>query len=147
MVRRWSWTSMSSCAVYAHAIENLLTEEQQSILNQTTADIDRLQQGDQQRTRARLVTLAVWLICSSWQDITTLVNPLISKATDSWSKHVTPSTLSVFHEDGHWERISEKAEANLLKRTYKSPDATTSWSAMMGSLGDGMYHGWLACTR
>lgn len=91
--------------------ENLLTEEQQSILKQTTADIDRLQ-----------------------QDITTLVNPLL-KATDSWSKHVTPSTLSVFQEDGHWERISEKAEANLLKRTYKSPDAT-SWSAMMGSLGD-----------
>lgn len=41
---------------WAHAqytIENLLTEEQQSILNQTTADIDRLQQGDHHGIRVR----------------------------------------------------------------------------------------------
>lgn len=34
-------------------LENLLTEEQQSILKQTTADIDRLQQGEHQRVRVR----------------------------------------------------------------------------------------------
>ena len=56
-------------------------------------------------------------------DINSLAKPLITAPdgnTFDWSKHVTPSTLSVFQEDSSWNRLPYNPESGLLKRKYLS---------------------------
>ncbi|KAG2225868.1 hypothetical protein INT45_007112 [Circinella minor] len=80
--------------------QDYLTEEQQNILSKKGTEIERLQ-----------------------TDINSLAKPLITApdgSTFDWSKHVTPSTLSVFQEDSSWNRLPYNSESGLLKRKYPS---------------------------
>ncbi|ORY93612.1 SCA7, zinc-binding domain-domain-containing protein [Syncephalastrum racemosum] len=87
-----------------------LTEEQQAILREKGAEIDRLQ-----------------------QDITALSKPLTAAdAGQQWSKHVTPGTLSVFQDAASWEKV--KDDKRMHKPNGKSIQDVSSWKKMRDML-------------
>ncbi|KAI9275465.1 SCA7, zinc-binding domain-containing protein [Phascolomyces articulosus] len=95
--------------------QDYLTEEQQNILSKKGTEIERLQ-----------------------TDINSLAKPLITAPdgnTFDWSKHVTPTTLSVFQEDSSWNRLPYNSESGLLKQKYPSDihnsnNPSSSWKKM-----------------
>ncbi|KAI9315220.1 SCA7, zinc-binding domain-containing protein [Dichotomocladium elegans] len=74
------------------------TEEQKAILAKKEAEIERLH-----------------------KDITALAKPLLAAtATEDWSKHVTPGTLSVFQEESSWDTIAANSENIIFKHSSSS---------------------------
>ncbi|KAF7721238.1 hypothetical protein EC973_005020 [Apophysomyces ossiformis] len=90
---------------------DLLTEEQQQLLKQKGSKIERLQ-----------------------SDINALSKPLLAaEGSTSWSKHVTPGTLSVFQEDSSWNKLVPKTQSGILKRKHSQELLETngsSWKKM-----------------
>ncbi|KAF1805017.1 SCA7, zinc-binding domain-containing protein [Mucor lusitanicus] len=86
---------------YGNTKVDLLSEEQQDVLRNKGSKIERLQ-----------------------SDITQLSKPLLqSEGSLNWSKHVTPATLSIFHDEKSWSGIhtiepKKKTNVKEFKDSY-----------------------------
>ncbi|KAG2192492.1 hypothetical protein INT46_003246 [Mucor plumbeus] len=86
---------------YGNTKVDLLSEEQQDVLRNKGSKIERLQ-----------------------SDITQLSKPLLqSEGSLNWSKHVTPGTLSIFHDEKSWSGIhtiepKKKTNVKEFKDSY-----------------------------
>ncbi|KAI7893130.1 uncharacterized protein EV154DRAFT_159140 [Mucor mucedo] len=91
--------------------KDLLTEEQQDVLRSKVNKIERLQ-----------------------SDINNLSKPLLqSDPMASWSKHVTPNTLSVFQDEKSWNGISNVEIKKSQGKEFR--DATgLAWSTLRDSM-------------
>ncbi|KAG2204799.1 hypothetical protein INT47_004074, partial [Mucor saturninus] len=115
--------------------KDLLTEEQQDVLRSKVNKIERLQSGKERHFEPNIQKRSAELNNSNFfVDINNLSKPLLqSDPMASWSKHVTPNTLSVFQDEKSWNGISNVEIKKSQGKEFR--DATgLAWSTLRDSM-------------